>query len=243
MREMMRMRRIPWAGLVAAVFAASVAGAQIPNAPVLQNVWARPGTVAAVNLAGGSGGSLYGLAGAWTPSSGRFQLSAGAGLQSRTASQGAGSGLAYGARVALPLGNATGSFGFGFFAGVGSGTQRLRHIDTTSAALPTVATTTDTTYTNSAVVQAPVGVSVGWRKAIGTTHGVSLYASPSYVFVSGGGNRAGVMRAAVGADVGITQSIGATAGVELGQSRPLGSAGPTGTLWGFGVSYALGGRP
>ena len=242
MREMRREKGV-WEVMAAVVFAASAAGAQMPNAPLLQNVWASPGTVAAFNMAGGSSGSLYGLAGAWTPWSGRFQLSAGAGLQSRTASQGGGSGMAYGARVALPLGNAAGSFGFGFFAGVGSGTQRLQHIDTTSAPLSTVATTTDTTYANTAIVQAPIGVSVGFRKAIGATHGISVYASPSYVFVSGGGSRTGVMRAAVGADVGITQSIGATAGVELGQTRPSDSAGPVGTLWGFGVSYALGRRP
>lgn len=243
MRDIMKATQGVLGCLAAVVFAGSAAGAQMPNAPLLQNVWASPGTVAAFNMAGGTSGSLYGLAGAWTPGSGRFQLSAGAGLQSRTAAQGGGSGIAYGGRLALPLGNAAGSFGFGFFAGVGSGTQRLERIDTTSAALPTVATTTDTTYTNTAIVQAPIGVSVGFRKAIGATHGVSVYASPSYVFVSGGGRRTGVMRAAVGADVGITQSIGATAGLELGQTRPSGSAGPRGTLWGFGISYALGRRP
>lgn len=242
MHRMMRTagRVVPWLVLVG--LAPVVAGAQMPNSPVLQNVWASPGIVGAVNMAGGSGGSLYGLAAAWTPGSGRFQVSAGGGFQSRPANQGGGSGLAYGARVALPLGSAAGSFGFGFFAGAGGGTQRLRHIDTTSAALTTIGTTTDTTWTTTSVVQVPVGASVGWRKGIGATHGISVYASPAYVFVSGGGSRAGVMRAAIGADVGITQSIGVTAGFEMGQSRSVGSVGPTGTLWGFGVSYALGSR-
>src|SRR4051812_41867342 len=104
------------AGL-AAVTAAS-AGAQMAGAPILQNVWASPGIVGAVNVAGGGDGSVYAAAGSWTPGSGRFQLSGGVGLQTRT---GAGSGAAYGARVAMPFGGASSTFGFAAFAGVGGG--------------------------------------------------------------------------------------------------------------------------
>src|SRR3954447_24923507 len=56
----------------------SMASAQMPGAPVLQNSWASPGIVVALDFASGMG-SLYGGAVGWAPSSGRFQLSAGAG--------------------------------------------------------------------------------------------------------------------------------------------------------------------
>ena len=95
----------------------SSAAAQLPNAPILQNVWANPGMVGAFNMGGGSGGSVYAGAGSWTPSSGRFQVSGGLGAQVLT--NGGGSNFAYGARLALPLGGAGSSFGFGAFAAIG----------------------------------------------------------------------------------------------------------------------------
>ena len=100
-------RRFLWAIRIAALLGVAIAGAadaQLPGAPVLQNAWATPGLVAAVNLGGGSDGSVYAAAVGWSPGSGRFQLSAGAGAQSRT---GTGSKGAYGLRVAVPLGGAS----------------------------------------------------------------------------------------------------------------------------------------
>src|SRR3954469_1839723 len=108
---------------VVAVIVAGSAGAQMPGAPILQNVWATPGIVGAVNISGGSDGSVYAAAASWTPGSGRFELSGGAGFATHT---GAGSGPAYGARVALPLGGASSSFGFGAFAGIG-GEGTVKH--------------------------------------------------------------------------------------------------------------------
>src|SRR6185503_16378935 len=93
-----------WIIRLAAVLAVVIAGsadAQMPGAPVLQNAWATPGVVAALNVTGGSDGSLYAAAGSWTPGSGRFQVSGGFGFQTRT---GNGSGGAYGVRVAMPFG-------------------------------------------------------------------------------------------------------------------------------------------
>jgi hypothetical protein len=223
-------RRMLWAlriGGVLLVILAASAGAQMPNTPVLQNVWANPGLVGAVNLAGGSAGSIYAAAASWSPAAGRFQFSGGLGFSARTA--GLGSGFAYGARVAMPLASPASSFGVGFFAGVGG----------SSSATRTVVDSLTADSTRTASTQVPVGVAFGWRRGIGATHGFSLYASPSYAFASGGGTRGGVVRAAFGADVGITQSIGATAGLEIGQARAR-TGGPSGTLWGFGVSYAFG---
>jgi len=88
--------------------------------------------------------------------------------------------------------------------------------------------------------QFPIGAAVGYRKAIGSNHGVSVYATPSYVFFTGGTKTENLFRAAIGADVGITSSFGATAGVEFGQTRPRGFGGPSGTSYGVGVSYAFG---
>src|SRR5438132_504432 len=109
-------RRLLWVARIAgvALLAASASEAQMPNSPVLQNAWASPGLVTALDVAGGSHGSVYGLAGAWALG-GRLQLSGGLGL-------GAGNGgsrTAYGVRAALPLGGASSSFGIGFFGGVG----------------------------------------------------------------------------------------------------------------------------
>jgi len=88
----------------------------------------------------------------------------------------------------------------------------------------------------------PVGVAIGWRRALGATHGVSLYASPSYVFYSGGAKSSGLVRTSVAADVGITPSFGLTAGIEFGQNRSAAAGGTSGTLYGIGLAYALGRR-
>src|SRR3954462_11617157 len=69
--------------------------AQMPGAPVLQNAWASPGMVVAVDIAGGSR-TLYGGAVGWAPSAGRFQFSGGVG--SLSPKGGGGSRIVYGGR-------------------------------------------------------------------------------------------------------------------------------------------------
>ena len=215
---------------IALLIGASVLQAQMPNAPVLQNVWTTPGAIVALNLAGGSQGSVYGAAASFSPGT-RLELSGGAGLQAVT---GAGSRLAYGFRAALPLGGATSGMGFGAFAGIGGGVASQVHAST-------VAGVPDTT-TAASIMQVPIGASVGWRHDLGSGHGFSIYASPTYMFVSGGGKSTGLFRASLGADAGITPMLGATVGVEFGQARAATLPGPRATLWGLGVSYALGRR-
>jgi hypothetical protein len=216
------------AALAATIVTAS-ADAQMPGSPVLQNAWATPGIVGAVNIAGGSDATVYAAAGAWTPVSGRFQLSGGLGYQTRT---GGTSGGVYGVRVAMPFGGASSTFGFAGFAGAGGGGS-AKQVD-----LPGAAALDSTPSTG----QFPVGAAIGWRRAVGSNHGVSVYATPSYVFFTGGSKTGGLIRAAVAADVGITSSLGATGGVEFGQTRPRGFGGPSGTSYGLGVSYAFGRR-
>jgi len=198
----------------------------MPGAPVLQNAWASPGIVGAVNFAGGDG-STYAAAAAWSPASARFQLSGGIGLRSRA---GLGSKSVYGVRAAIPFGGASSAFGFGAFAGVGGG-QGSTGAAGGSAATDTVANTT----------AIPVGVAIGWRHAIGT-RGFSVYATPAYVFSTGGSNNTGLVRTAIAADIGLSKALGITAGVEFGQNRARGASGPSGTLYGLGVSYAVGRR-
>jgi hypothetical protein len=228
-------RTVLWAlrvaGLIATIAAVS-ADAQMPGAPVLQNAWSTPGIVGALNVTGGSDGSTYAAAGSWTPGSGRLQFSGGVGYHTRT---GSGSSVAYGARLAMPFGGASSSFGFAAFAGIGGGGTGTTK---TTPSLP-VDTLTDST---ASTAQIPVGVGIGWRHAFGGARGVSFYATPSYVFHTGGSHAGGLFRTAVAADFGITPRIGATAGIEFGATRSRAIGGPSGTLYGIGVSYALGRR-
>ena len=206
---------------LAMVAYATQAAAQMPGAPILQNAWAAPGAVVALNLGGGSDGQVYGAAGSWATATARLQLSGGIGIRSGDGS-GSGTNTAYGLRLAVPLGGRSAAFGFGAFAGVGAG------------AAPADSLASATTF--------PIGVAIGWRHSLGATAGFSVYATPSYTFLTGGSSQTGLMRASVGVDVGLTRAIGITVGTEFGQGRPGTEGGPSGTLFGLGLSYALGHR-
>lgn len=216
-------RRSPWISRIAATAAVALsvsAGAQMPSAPLLQNAWATSGTVGAVELGGGTDGTAY--AGAVSFGASRFQFSGGLAYQTRT---GLGSRTGYGIRGAMLFGGASSAFGFGAFAGIGGG-------NTSNSGPDSLASTT----------QIPLGAALGWRKAFGGTHGVSIYADPAYVLYSGGSESGGLFRVGLGADFGITSSLGATVGAELGATRARGLGGPSGVLYGAGVSYAFGRR-
>lgn len=214
---------------------AASAGAQMPGAPVLQNAWATPGIVVAANYGGSSDGSVFAGAAGWAPGGGRFQVSGGIGYQSQT---GASGRTVYGARVAVPfLGGASSTFGFAGFAGVGGGPSK-----TTSSVVTLPSGIVVAGDSTSFTTEIPLGVAVGWRHAIGSNHGLSLYATPAYVLYSGGSKNGGLFRAALGADFGITSSLGATAGVDFGGKRARGFGGPTASQFGAGISYALGRR-
>ena len=242
------MRMIGFSSMTATLALAfsTSAGAQMPGAPVLQNVWASPGMVGAVDLAGGADGSMYAGAVSWTPGSGRFEVSGGLGYRTRTGV--AGSGV-YGLRVAMPFGGASSSFGFAGFAGIGGGAGGVTHTRVSCASVPAAAGCTTipapdsvTIDSTASTTEVPIGVAIGWRHVIGATHGISVYATPSFVFYSGLAKSTGLFRGAIGADFGITSRIGATAGIEFGGSRARGLGGPSGSVYGVGVSYALGMR-
>ena len=206
--------------------------AQMPGVPVLQNAFANPGFTAAADLGSGGGVSTFGGAGAFAAASGRLQFSGGIGLF--TPNNGVGR-FAYGLRAFAPLiGAGDSKFGFGVFAGIGGAASG--HATTAAGA--------DTT-SSASVTQVPLGASIAYRMAVGSSHGFSIYGSPVFTWYNKGASGAGtgsVFRATVGTDVGITPNIGLTIGLEFGASADDGTNGPQGTLFGAGLSYACGRR-
>jgi len=232
-------RKFSWVARAVAILAitalAAPTGAQMPGAPVLQNAWTTSGIVGALNYAGSSGESVFGAAAGWSPGSARFQVSGGVGYQNRTDFDGR---VVYGARVSIPFRGPTSTFGFAAFAGIGGGPAG-KHTVELPPAFDTEVTVTDTA---SSTVQVPLGAAIGYRRAFGSNHGISIYATPAWVIYTGGTKTDGLFRVAVGADVGITRSIGATVGVDFGGTRAKELGGPSSAQYGIGVSYALGKR-
>jgi|SRR5688500_9667545 len=206
-------------------FAYSSLGAQVPAVPVLQNAFLNPGLGIAANVAGGGGQSFYGLAAGWGLGGGRFLVSGAAGaLRAEGATRGA-----YGGRVAATVWSGKGgSLGAGAFAGVGGAPG----------------TRTNATTTSASILNVPVGVTVGYRRALGTKRGLSAYVSPLYRWTraddDGVVTTSGTVRAAFGMDFSISPSIGATVGGELGRSSASRRSG-TGTL-GAAVTFVPGRR-
>jgi hypothetical protein len=198
------------------------AAAQLPGAPVLQNAWAAPGIVAALDIAGGAKGTNGGSAGTyaaalgWSPGNGRFQISAGGGIQS-------GSGTSrgvYGGRAMFSVMQMMGGkLGLAAFAGVGGGPVK-------------------STDSITAKVVVPVGLAIGYRLGIGSSgKGFSVYTDPHFQHQTGVNNSAGYFRIGIGVDAGITRRLGATLGLETGSSAPEGKTGPRNATFGLGVSY------
>ena len=226
MRHTALRRRIPIRIATALAVPIALAGsplqAQLPGLPVLQNAFSNPGITVAANYGAGEGSSTLGAAGAWAPKSGRFQFSAGVGSVKPDEGDRA---TAYGARFAAALFTfAGGSIGAAPFLGVGGASfegQRLTHV--------------------------PVGVGLGWRRALGETRAISVHASPFFSWwrqtVEGEDEdetvSKGMLRASVGADVSLFANFGATAGLEAGAKAKNGDPGPVGTVWGVALSYAF----
>lgn len=230
-------RRVLWLlrlVAVAATIVAASADAQMPSAPVLQNGWAAPGVVGAVNVAGGSSGTIYAAAGAWGSASGQVQLSGGVGYETPT---GFRNSAAYGARVTVPFAGFNGPIGLAAFVGAGGGGGGRSTIIFVNP--PGAAIVADSARSTARIV---AGLGVGWRRAFGTARGLSVYATPSYIYCAGGTDPGGLVRAAIGVDAGVSQTFGVTAGFEFGGTRERAIGGPSSVLYGLGVSYAFGRR-
>lgn len=212
------------AGTVIGVCAAlSGASGQIPGAPVLQNAFANPGLAVAANFGGGGGQSLFALAAGWGLGSGRIMLSGAAGAQrSNEATRGA-----YGGRASMTAWtSAGGSLGIAGFIGAG-GAPRTR---------------ASGVMTNPAVFTVPAGLTVGYRRHLGTTRGISAYASPIYRWTRLSADDGGTVsdnnfQFAVGLDFSFNPSLGVTVGGEFGS----GGDDRSSTL-GAAVSWVPGGR-
>lgn len=203
--------------------------AQMPGMPTLQNAWANPGITAAVNGGMGGGSRAFGVAAAWAPRSGRFQLSAGGGLRQ---ADDVGNGPAFGARLALPVWSfAGGAFGVAGFVGVGAAREPDRRISGEEGGI---------------AAQVPIGAAIGYRRAFSFIRGASIYGAPFYalnrITVGDSSWNKSSFRFSVGTDIGITDRIGVTAGAEFGGSAAAGEPGPTGAIYGLGVSMAFGRR-
>jgi hypothetical protein len=198
-------------------------GAQMPGVPVFQNAWATPGVVGAVDLSGGSGSTVWAGAVSFAPTGGRVQLSGGFGSQSTT---GQGSRGVYGIRLATSIAQLMGGkIGLGAFAGIGGGGKSTRDSSLTTSLLP-------------------IGIAIGFRQPIGTTgtHGFSAYLTPSFQRATASVGSSSSFRVATGLDVGLSKNFGLTAGIEFGKAVAAGHAGPRGSLYGVGASYAFGKR-
>lgn len=209
--------------LGAVVLMAAPSSGQVPGSPVLQNAFANPGLAIAANFAGGGGQSFFGAATGYGLGSGRLQASGAAGVQRANGS----SRGAYGGRVSANVWTSSGgSLGAGAFAGLG-GAPRTRDA---------------AGVTNAAVMIVPVGITVGYRRAMGAKRGISAYASPLYrwtraqtdaIKTSSGG-----LGGAVGVDFAVSQSFGATVGAEFGKSG--GGSGRTSSTIGAAISFVPG---
>ena len=203
----------------------AIASGQVPGAPILQNAFNNPGLAVAANFGGGSGQSFYGAAAAWGMGSGRLQVSAAAGAQrSNDATRGA-----YGGRVAASVWTSSGgALGVGAFAGFG-GAPRTAQAGT---------------VTNPAVLIVPVGVTLGYRRALGSTRGISAYASPLYRWTRSTADTttsAGSARVALGLDFSLSSSFGATVGAEIGSGGKADAGAGTSTF-GVAVTFVPGRR-
>jgi hypothetical protein len=210
-----------WVGLI---LAGKQVAAQVPGLPVLQNAFSNRGLAFAANFGSGSGHSYYGAAGAWgLGATGAFLVSGAAGAErSNDATRGA-----YGGRASMRLWASASGIGVAGFAGVG-GAMRTR---TGSGVL-----------TNPAVTIVPVGASVGYRRALGATRGISAYVAPFYRWMradSGTVVSTGSFRVSGGVDLTLTPSIGVTLGGEGGGGS---SGGRASGAFGVGITFVPGGR-
>ncbi len=219
-------RHMRWAVAVAALCAVastlpSGAGAQMPSVPLLQGPFRNPGVTVGAFGAGGDGTTAAGAAVAIVPSARWLQFTVGGGYAD------AGTSVAtYGGRAAVSLRRfvpflRSDAIGVAVYAGLGGGMRD-------SVTLLTV----------------PAGVTVGYRRPLGSTRMISLYASPFYIYSQSSGQGLqdggkGLVRVSAGVDVAVTRRIGLSVGAEGGAAAQDAQPGPRSTLFGAGISFAL----
>ena len=212
------------ASLAAVVMLAGpgTAQAQMLGVPVLQNGFSNPGITLAVNYGTADSVRGYGVAGAWAPPSGLFQVSGGIGGYDRDEGK---AWATYGGRLAVPLTRFTGngSFGVAPFAGIGAANRE-----------------------GFSILHIPVGAAAGYRRALGATRAISAYGSSFYDWTratsdadTDASDQKGLIRFSVGFDVTVIPSLGLTLGYEFGAKADEDEPGPRSSVFGIGLSYAF----
>ena len=197
-------------------------GAQMLGVPVLQNGFSNPGITVALNYGTADSIRGYGLAAAWAPPSGSFQVSGGIGGYDRDEGK---AWTTYGGRLAVPLTRFTGngSLGVAPFAGIGAASRD-----------------------DVSILHIPVGVAAGYRRALGATRAISAYGSSFYGWTRATSDaetdtseQKGLIRFSVGLDVTVIPSLGLTLGYEFGATADEDEPGPGSAIFGIGLSYAF----
>jgi hypothetical protein len=196
--------------------------AQMIGVPVLQNGFSNPGITVAINYGTADSVRGYGIAAAWAPPSGLFQVSGGLGQYDPPEGD---AWASYGGRIAVPLTRFTGngSFGVAPFAGIGAANRD-----------------------GSSLLHIPVGVAAGYRRALGATRAISAYGSSFYGWTRATSDvdtedseQKGLIRFSVGLDVTVIPSLGLTVGYEFGAKAGDDEPGPASAVFGIGLSYAF----
>ena len=197
----------------------TAAHAQMPGQPVIQNAFTNPGWAFGVNYGDSDEALGYGGAIGWGNGSAKLALSVGGGIWDPADAE---SVFAWGTRALWsPLRFLEDKAAAGVFAGIGG--ARQEELD---------------------LIEAPIGVAAGFRAAIGETRGISVYAAPflrlSRADLGGGaGENNWLFRGSVGVDVAALPRLGVTLGYEFGATADAGEPGPTGGIFGLGVSYVM----
>jgi hypothetical protein len=225
-----RRRRAALAAGLALAAAAPPAAAQMPGVPLLQNGFVRPGAAVAANYGTADATDVVGVAGAWTPGSGRFQISAGVGSLGVDGVD--GRKTTGGLRGALPIRtpwtrDPASAVGITGFVGVGGAS-----------------------LDEGTLVQVPLGLGIGYRRRLGEARAVAVFATPFYQWTRVSGVEAvegaeeaeldsNLFRVSLGAEALLTRRIGVTLGYELGTTAEDGRPGPTGGIFGAGVAFVF----
>lgn len=210
-------------------------GAQMIGIPVVQSPFANQAIIAAVNggMTDEDDQTLGGALGIKPPAGRGLALTMGAGYTW----SGSGGFATAGGRLSwlIPLGRES-RFAAAPFVGIGgTRTDSMRVAGIPDSVLPPL------TYS---LVNAPFGVSVGWRHPLGFNRAIALHVTPSWqawrFTLSGAGSLKNTYsRIGIGMDVSFGPRIGVSAAWEGGHAARQGELGPTQSIWGLGIAYVV----
>lgn len=204
---------------VTCLFVPLAAAAQMPSLPVLQNSFTNPGFTVAANYGAGGGAFGLGLAAAWSPGGGRFQVSGGVGIFRPV------EGDEYttaGGRVSVPVRHfMEGNLGVATFAGAGGAWRE-----------------------GMTMMDVPIGLGIGYRWFVGDGRGASVHVAPMYRFVrnataEGSSTQASLFRIAGGVDMTVWRTLGVTVGYETGTTMETVPDSPPRGVLGLGIGWAF----